>query len=91
MHPRHKILKMDLEVKFASKNKGFLWLLLREALPTYDSLITRRLKITNTYYLCNHNSENIIVLLFKEFGTILNIIVLLLSFMKVNFFFFDLN
>ena len=41
------------------KIKTFLWLTLREALPTCEFPIMRRLEITNNCYFRNHNSENI--------------------------------
>lgn len=52
-------------------------MMLRKALPTYEFLIDRRQEITNIYYHCNQDRENIdhkleVVLLSKEFGNILN-------------------
>ena len=59
VHPRHKILNWIWELNFLPKIKVFLWLTIREALPTCDYLTARRIEITNTCYLCNKSNENI--------------------------------
>ena len=59
MHNRHKILNWIWKLKLLLKIKVFLWLTIREALPKCDFLISRRLEITNTCYICNKSSENI--------------------------------
>ena len=59
VHPRHKTLNWIWKLNLLMKIKVFLWLTIREALPTCDFLIARRLEITNTCYFCNKNSENI--------------------------------
>ena len=41
------------------KIKFFLWLVIRDVLPTCEFLIARRLEITNMCYLCKSNVENI--------------------------------
>ena len=59
VHHKHRILNWIRKLNLLSKIKVFLWLVLREALPTCDFLIARKLEITNTYCLCNQSSENI--------------------------------
>ena len=60
VHPRNKILSWIWKLNFMPQIKLFLWLLvMREALPTCEFLIARRLEITNKCYLCYQNSEHI--------------------------------
>ena len=49
---------MDLEINFFTKNKVFP-MVIRDALPTCEFLITKRLEITNMCHLCKRNIENI--------------------------------
>ena len=58
-HPRSKLLNWIWKSKLLPKIKFFLWLLIRNALPTCDFLIVRRMEIPNGCYLCDHNIENI--------------------------------
>ena len=62
MHQRNKILGWIWKLNLMPKINFFLWLVLREALPTSDCLVVRRLEITKkkkNCYLCNQNRENI--------------------------------
>ena len=59
MHSRHKFLNWIWNLNLLPKIKVFLWLLLREALPTCEFLTGRRLENTKFCYLCNQSSENI--------------------------------
>ena len=47
------------KLKLLPKIKFFLWLVIRDAFPTREFLIARRLEITNMCYLCKQNVENI--------------------------------
>ena len=47
VHPRNKILSWIWNLSLMSKINFFLWLVLREALPTCECLIARRLEIRN--------------------------------------------
>ena len=58
VHHRHRILNWIWKLNLFPKIKVFLWLFLREALPTWEFLIAIKLEITNTYCLCNQSSEN---------------------------------
>ena len=58
-HPRSKLLNWIWKLKLLPKIKIFLWLLIRNALPTCDFLIAKKLEIPNRCCLCDHNIENI--------------------------------
>ena len=51
---------MDLEFKAPSKNNiFFLWLVIREVLPTCDFLSTRMIDIPIGCHLCNQSIKNV--------------------------------
>ena len=88
MHPKHKILNWIWKLNLPPKIKVFLWLTIRKALPTCDFLISRQLEITNTCYLFSKIAKILIMfsncaLLPKEYVIVLNVIVPLLSSMRV--------
>ena len=56
VHPIHKILNRIWKLNLLPKIKVFLWLTIREALPTCDFLVARRIEITNTCCLCNQSN-----------------------------------
>ena len=53
MHPRSKILHWIYKLNLMPKLKFFLWLVIRNALPTHEFLIARRMEISNMCCLCN--------------------------------------
>ena len=57
-HPRYKILNWIWKLNVFPKIKVFILLTIREALPTCEFLIDRRLEITKSCYMYNQSGEN---------------------------------